>query len=103
MIIVHHDTQNGFVLPQKRWEAYVEGIVTQYLHGCSHIEITVGDDLPILLFQQFVKHGSISHKDIMLIDDDLCVGEVIPLDDEGDMLKHCTIGELRNQLLFARF
>lgn len=103
MLTIRHDTQNGMVLPQKRWEAYIEGLVTQFHHGCTEIEVSVGDDFPILILQQFVKHGSISPKDVKLIDDDLCVNEEIPLDNEGDMLKHCTIGTRRTEILMARF
>lgn len=101
MLIMRHDTQNGFVLPEARWAAYVEGLVAQFHRGCSNIDVTVGSDYPLLVLRQFVKHGSISISDILIYD--VGIESQVAVDNDGCFIQHSTIGEDRNQLMFALF
>ncbi len=101
MLIIRHDTQNGFVLPEARWALYVEGLITQHHHSKTDIEVTVGSEYPLIVLQQFVKNGAISVSDIVVYDEG--IQSDVPLDADGCYTRHSTIGEDRMQLLYTLF
>lgn len=93
MLILEYDRVNGMTLPDAKWEPYVAGLITQANHSTNDITVTLGNSLPFVIVQGYVRNAGISNVVVCFYDLDLKIE--VPLDANGDFTSHHTIGDIQ--------
>lgn len=104
MLTLVYDSKNGFVLPDSRWEPFIEGIITQYNASDKDMTVTVGSSIAFDIMTLYIGKHAIYHKHVQFIDLGLSPNiitewDYIPVDKDGYAMKHTTIGQILQKVL----